>query len=139
MCRKFHLLAAAIGALGITGLAGVTISSAGAQSRQAPSCMSADFLGLAPLAASTVALGAYTGVAYYTVEATGYQVVATLLPSEAGAPIRFIATLADGQNAILSVPQAVGMPALEVEFHRCGSAMVVRSSASPPPAMAVVE
>ncbi len=136
---KFQVVAATIGALGIVGLAGVAISSAEAQSHQALSCMSADVVGLAPLAASTVALGTYTGVAYYTVEDTGYQVVATVAAGEAGVPIRFVSTLADGQNAILSVPQAAGSPALEMEFQRCGDAVVVRSPSSPSPAMAIVQ
>jgi hypothetical protein len=94
---------------------------------------------LAPLAASSVMLGAYTGVAYYTAEAAGYQVVATVAAGEAGVPIRFVSTLADGQNVMLSVPQAVGMPALEIEFHRCGDAVLVRGPASLAPAVAIVE
>ena len=91
------------------------------------------------MAASTVALGAYTGVAYYTAEAAGYQVVATVAPGEGSAPIRFVSTLADGQHAILSVPQAVGSPALEMEFHRCGDSVVVRGPANLLPAIAIVE
>jgi hypothetical protein len=139
MFSKFQLFAAAIGALGIAGFAGVAISSADAQSALPASCMSADVVALTPLTASTIALGAYTGVAYYTAEAAGHQVVATVGPGEAGTPIRFVSTLADGQRVILSVPQAVGMPALEVEFQRCGDAVVVRGPANVPPAVAVVE
>ena len=129
---------AVIGALTFSGLAAVTMSSAEEAAPQPLSCMSADVVGLAPMAASTVALGAYTGVAYYTVEDTGYQVVATVAAGEAGPPIRFVSTLADGQNATLSVPQAVGSPALEMEFQRCGDAVVVRSPPSLP-AVAIVQ
>ncbi len=126
MTRKLqNTMLAVVGALSITGLAFVTISSAEESTAQPLSCMSADGVGLAPVAASTVALGAYTGVAYYTVEDAGYQVVATVAAGEAGVPIRFVSTLADGQNAMLSVPQAAGSPALELEFQRCGDAVVV--------------
>ena len=130
---------AAVGALAISGFAAVTISPAEEATAQPLSCMSADVVGLAPLAASTAALGTYTGVAYYTVEDTGYRVVATVAAGEAGVPIRFISTLADGQNAILSVPQAAGSPALEMEFQRCGNALVVRSPTGPSPAMAIAQ
>jgi hypothetical protein len=130
---------AVVGALAILGFSAVTISSAEESTAQPLSCMSADVVGLAPVAASTVTLGAYTGVAYYTVEDTGYQVVATVAAGEAGVPIRFVSTLADGQNAMLSVPQAAGSPALELEFQRCGDAVVVRSPTSPPPAVAIVQ
>ena len=132
-------LLAGIGALALSGFAGVTVSSAQEGTKQPLSCGSADVVGLAPQAASAVALGAYTGVAYYTVETAGYQVVATVAPGEAGPPIRFLATLADGQNVLLSVPQAVGSPSIEVAFQRCGDAVVVRSPASPLPAMVIVE
>ena len=130
---------AAVGALAISGFSVVTVSPAQEGKQQPLSCMSADVAGLAPMAASTVALGAYTGVAYYTVEDTGYQVVATVAAGEAGPPIRFVSTLADGQNATLSVPQAVGLPALEMEFQRCGDSVVVRGPANLLPAIAIVE
>jgi hypothetical protein len=139
MTRKLqNAMLAAVGALAISGFAAVTISPAEESTAQPLSCISADVVGLAPVAASTVALGAYTGVAYYTVEDTGYQVVATVAAGEAGPPIRFVSTLADGQNATLSVPQAVGSPALEMEFQRCGDAVVVRSPPSLP-AVAIVQ
>jgi len=140
MSRKLqNTMLAAVGALAISGFAAVTISPAEEATAQPLSCTSADAVSLAPVSASTVALGTYTGVAYYTVEDTGYQVVATVAAGEAGVPIRFVSTLADGQNAILSVPQAVGLPALEMEFQRCGDAVVVRSPTSPSPTIAVVQ
>jgi hypothetical protein len=139
MRRNSRIVAAAAGALGIAGLAGVAVSSAGEVMRQPLTCTSADAVRLPPLAASTVTLGAYTGVAYYTAETSGHQVVATVAPGEGGAPIRFVSTLADGQHVLLSVPQAVGLPALEVEFQRCGEAMHVRGPASLPPAVAVAQ
>jgi hypothetical protein len=130
--------AVVIGALGIVG-GTAAISSAEQAGPQPLSCTSPDAVSLAPLAANSITLGAYTGVAYYTVEDTGYQVVATVAPGEAGLPIRFVSTLADGQNVMLSVPQSLGSPALDVEFHRCGDAVLVRGPASLPPAIAVAQ
>ena len=130
---------AVIGSLVFSGSAAVTMSSAQEAAPQPLNCTSPDAVSLAPMSASTVTLGAYTGVAYYTVEASGYQVVATVAPGEVGAPIRFVSTLADGQHAILSVPHAVESSALEIEFHRCGDAMVMRSPINLPPAIAIVE
>ena len=140
MTRKMqNTTFAMVGALAISGFAVVTISPAEEATPQALSCTSADAVSLAALSASTVTLGTYTGVAYYTVEDTGYQVVATVSAGEAGVPIRFVSTLADGQNAMLSVPQAAGSPALEMEFQRCSNAMVMRSPASLPPAIAIAQ
>ncbi|HEV2123064.1 MAG TPA: hypothetical protein VGW38_09860 [Chloroflexota bacterium] len=140
MSRNFQVGAALIGGLGIAAALGMTVVSAAQTTPQSPTCTAADAVSLAPMGASTVALGAYTGVAYYTVTDAGYQVVATVAAGEAGAPIRFVSTLADGQNATLSVPQALGSPALQVEFQRCGEALVVRAPlALPGEAMAIVE
>ena len=129
---------AVIGALALSGFAAVTISSAQEAAPQPLNCTSPDAVSLAPGSASTVTLGAYTGVAYYTVEDAGYRVVATVAAGEAGVPIRFVSTRADGQNAILSVPPAAGSPALEMEFQRCGDAVVVRSPTNLP-AVAIVQ
>ncbi len=138
MSYKLPITVAAItGALVMAGLA--TISSAAQTTPQPLTCTSADAVSITPVAAKTITLGAYTGVAYYTVEKAGYQVVATVASGEAGAPIRFVSTLADGQNVVLSVPQAIGSPALEMEFQRCGEAVLVRAPVSIPPAMATVQ
>ena len=61
---------------------------------------------LMPMQAKTLALGAVTGVAYYTVADEGYQVVATLAAGERGTPMRFVATLSAGQKIFVSMPQA---------------------------------
>jgi len=53
-------------------------------------------------------LGTFKGVVYYTADAGGYRVVTTLAPSDDSAPIRFTATLAEGQTLEISVPGAPG-------------------------------
>jgi len=74
---------------------------------------------IAPTAARSVTLGPVSGVVYYTVERDGDRVVATL-SADAQTPVRFVATLADGQSLLLSVPGAVGQKATEVTFVRHG-------------------
>jgi len=78
-----------------------------------------------PRQARTIAFGAHEGVAYYTVEADGYRVVATLPMGVAGSPTRVVATLANGQKIILSVPQGADEVAAEVEIARQGDSLSI--------------
>src|SRR5687768_12430210 len=48
-----------------------------------------------------VALGDVTGIAYSTVTAKGFEVVATVSQGESGTPMRFVASLVPGQSVIL--------------------------------------
>jgi hypothetical protein len=84
---------------------------------------------LKPFEAKSLRLGDYTGVAYYTVERDGYRVITTLAAGESGTPIRMVATLVQGQRAIVSVPRGVGDNSLEVEIARIGNQVVVSGSA----------
>jgi hypothetical protein len=80
---------------------------------------------LMPLAGRSVHLGDVTGIAYYSVEKDGYQVVATFASGEAAQPIRFVATLTAGQKVIFSVPREAGQEALSVEITRTGDHLYV--------------
>jgi hypothetical protein len=84
---------------------------------------------LKPFEAKSLRLGDYTGVAYYTVERDGYRVITTLAVGETGTPIRMVATLVQGQRAVVSVPRGVGENSLEVEIARIGNQVVVSGSA----------
>jgi hypothetical protein len=82
---------------------------------------------LKPIQAKPIDLGAVTGIAYYTVEPTGYRVVATLgQANEEVAPVRVDVTLAPGQNVTLSSPRAAGSPADTVVIAREADTVVVR-------------
>lgn len=70
---------------------------------------------------ASVRLGPVNGVVYYTQESDGYRVVATLAETPQTAPVRFIAVLQDGQEAILSVAQPPARPALEATVRRSGT------------------
>jgi hypothetical protein len=98
-------------------------------------CAAARAAELAPMQAKTIALGDLTGVAYYTAAADGYRVVATLAAGEAASPFRVVVTLVPGQKIVISIPQAVGQPAKEVEFARIGDAIAVSESGATNTAM----
>ena len=81
----------------------------------APAVAQADTL--VPARGRTVDLGGVNGVAYYTVEKSGFRVVATL--AEPGnTPVRMEAVLAPGQSMLLSAPKGRGEEATQVEIAR---------------------
>ena len=80
---------------------------------------------LLPMEAKSVSVGDLKGVAYYTIEKDGFQVVATMESSDSQTPIRFVATLLPGQKSLVSVPQAIDQPELVLEFMRVGDRIAV--------------
>jgi hypothetical protein len=80
---------------------------------------------LAPGSGHSIHLPAFDGVVYYTVEQSGYRVVTTLASGADALPIRFISTLGPGQRMVISVPQSIGLPAIDFEILRNGDALVV--------------
>ena len=80
---------------------------------------------LAPINAHSIRLARFDGIVYYTVEQDGYRVVATLASGPEELPIRFVATLGPGQRMLISVPQAVDQPSIDVEIARNGDVLVV--------------
>ncbi|MFC0200372.1 hypothetical protein [Paracoccus rhizosphaerae] len=63
-----------------------------------------------------ITLGDLHGVAYYTVEPEGLQVVATIMEGEDGTPMRNSMLLRPGQTMRLSTPGTLGQPATELEL-----------------------
>jgi hypothetical protein len=80
---------------------------------------------LSPMAGESIHLGGFHGVFYYTNENDGYRVIATIAEGEAGAPVRFSATLADGQSATISVPGKLGEPDQSLEISRSDDKLTV--------------
>jgi hypothetical protein len=78
-----------------------------------------------PAHAHPIELKSVTGVAYYTVEAGQYQVVAVLAADDSAAPVRFVATLEPGQRFTISVPGAVGEREAVIEIVRQGDTVIV--------------
>ena len=76
---------------------------------------------------SSIDLGGFRGVVYYTSEDSGYHVVTTISEGEDGLPIRFEATLLEGQKIIVSVP---GKPGHAFEMKRSNSKLIVGPSPS---------
>ena len=83
---------------------------------------------LLPIQSRTIALGLVNGAAYYTNDAAGIRLVATLNGDEGSTPVRLVTTLAAGQSVTLSVPAGVGEPASEVRFSRRGDRVFVDGS-----------
>ncbi|GLK82626.1 hypothetical protein [Ancylobacter defluvii] len=84
----------------------------------------ADRIGARPVAAQTINIGYVRGVAYYTPQADGYHVVATLSVA-GGAPIRVAATLQPEQAVSFSVPGPEGADVSQVEIARRGDSVTV--------------
>ncbi len=79
---------------------------------------------------SSIDLGGFRGVVYYTSEDSGYHVVTTISEGENGLPVRFEATLLEGQKIIVSVPGKLGEPGHAFEMKRSNSKLIVGPSPS---------
>ena len=84
-----------------------------------------------PLAGHSIALGSVVGVAYYTVEADGFRVVATLSGNESADPIRVVSTLADGQSVTIAVPASLDNSSNDVVIIREGDRVEVTHGTAP--------
>jgi hypothetical protein len=100
----------------------LAIGLAGAAHAEQPDPIQAQ---LDPMQATSLDLGAITGVAYYTIADDGFRVVATLAGGEAGTPMRFIATLTSGQGVVVSVPRGLHGTARQLEIKRNGDVVTV--------------
>src|SRR5690606_14468920 len=85
---------------------------------------------LTPGSGHSLRIGDYTGVLYYSVEAGGYRVVATIAQGEAGMPVRFLSVLGDGQKMTISVPGREGQAENLVEVARTGDRLLVGGPAN---------
>lgn len=80
---------------------------------------------LSAMAGESIHLGGFHGVFYYTSENDGYRVIATIADGEAGVPVRFSTTLAEGQSATISVPRKLGEADQSLEISRSGDKLTV--------------
>ncbi|WP_292625056.1 hypothetical protein [Mesorhizobium sp.] len=80
---------------------------------------------LSAMAGESIDLGGFRGVVHYTDENDGYRVIATIAEGETGIPVRFSATLAEGQSATISVPRKLGEPEQNLEISRSGDKLTV--------------
>ena len=78
--------------------------------------------------ATSIDLGGFRGVVYYTSETSGYHVIATIAEGENGLPVRFEATLLDGQKVTVSVPGKLGEHGHSIEMMRSNSKLIVGPS-----------
>ena len=83
---------------------------------------------LAPVSGHSIRLANFNGTVYYTVEKDGFRVVATLAGGECERPVRFVSTLLPSQRLIISVPQAVGEPSIDVAIAREGDFVMIEDT-----------
>ena len=67
---------------------------------------------------------------YYHPTLAGYQVVITAGTADPHSFVRFVSTLAPGQDAVVSVPRGEGQPALELRLRRVGDRVELQRPAS---------
>src|SRR4051812_19233704 len=70
-------------------------------------------------------ISGFRGVVYYTSESDGYRVVTTMSNGDTGLPVRFEATLLDGQQVTISVPGKLNEPTQTLEVRRLQGKLVV--------------
>lgn len=87
---------------------------------------------LDPLQGGSIDLGGFQGVVYYTEADNSFRVVTTIAEGEAGLPVRFEATLDEGQSLTISVPGRLDERSQTVEISRAGGKLFV-AGAEPPP------
>jgi predicted lysophospholipase L1 biosynthesis ABC-type transport system permease subunit len=75
---------------------------------------------IAPLQAMQISLGDMSVNAYYQPTPQGLRIVTTAQGKNSADIIRFVTTLQDGQQALISVPRAFGQPAAELRVRRVG-------------------
>jgi hypothetical protein len=80
---------------------------------------------LQPGSGYSLHLARFDGSLYYTVQEDGYRVVATLASGAEDLPIRFVSTLAPGQQVEISVPQAAGEPEIALKVRRDGDLLLM--------------
>jgi hypothetical protein len=79
------------------------------------------------LQAGTIDVGSFHGIVYYTQEHDGYRVVTTIADGEAALPVRFEATLAEGQKLSISVPGNLGEKSHVVKISRDAGKLVIET------------
>jgi hypothetical protein len=72
-----------------------------------------------------IALGEFSGVLYCVPDADAYHVVATVSSGDRATPLRFIATLAEGQSVVFSVPGKMGEPERRLKVARTRDRLLV--------------
>lgn len=80
------------------------------------------------MAGVSIALGELSGNLYYVPDRDGYRVVATVSSGDRATPLRFVATLAQGQSVVFSAPGKVGEPERQLKVVRAGDRVFVQTS-----------
>ena len=75
----------------------------------------------------SVDVGTYRGVVYYTEEGNDFRVVTTIASTPDGSePVRFVATLAENEHLLISVPGKAGETAQVFDIERFNGMLLLR-------------
>jgi hypothetical protein len=85
----------------------------------------------------SIALSALHGIVYYTKEHDGFRVVTTMAAGDAGLPFRFVTTLTEGQQFVISFPGDSGEFSRVLEITCAGGKPVVTRAETTPEAPAL--
>jgi hypothetical protein len=77
------------------------------------------------MAGVSISLSNLSGDLYYVPDRDGYRVVATIGSGDHSMPLRFTATLAQGQSIVFSVPGEIGEPEQRLKIVRTGDRVFV--------------
>ena len=77
------------------------------------------------MAGVSISLGNLSGDLYYVPDREGYRVVATIGSQDRSMPLRFTATLTQGQSIVFSVPGKMGEPERRLRVVRTGDRVFV--------------
>ncbi|MGO4124841.1 hypothetical protein AB4Z01_10580 [Inquilinus sp. YAF38] len=83
-----------------------------------------------PGAGLTATLGDVNISVHYQPAASGYETVVTAGTDAPGSVVRFVSTLAPGQEAVVAVPRGAGQPALELRLLRIGDRLELQRPVS---------
>jgi hypothetical protein len=87
----------------------------------------------------SIDLGTFHGVVYFTGDLQSYRVVATLASGEEGTPIRFVATLAEGQKFEISVPGGPGEEERTIQITCFGGKLLVSAPEETPKKIVLIK
>jgi hypothetical protein len=104
-----------------TALAAISMAAGSASARE-----------LACLRDESIAPCAFHGIVYYTKERNGFRVVTTIAAREGGLPLRFVTTLTEGQQFVVSFPGETGEFSRVLEISCVGGKPVLTTAETTP-------
>ena len=81
---------------------------------------------LTAIQGGSIDVGTYRGVVYYTDEGDDFRVITTIASLDSSEPVRFVATLAENEHLLISVPGKLGETAQVFDIERFNGKLLLR-------------